>query len=230
MVPSRRTRVLIADDHHLVRAGIRALLSTAPDLDVVAEAADGREALELAVALEPDVVLMDLAMPRLDGVEATRRICRDRPEDAPDPLTKVLVVTTFADDEAVYGALRAGASGFVLKHAAPRDLVAAVRHVAAGEAWLDPAVAGRVIAALGSVPGLDTAPGAAVDRLTPREREVLALMAHGLSNGEITERLVVSEATVKTHVARILMKTGARDRAQAVVVAYTSGLVAPPPR
>jgi len=222
--------VVVAEDQQLVRAGLVMLLDAEDGIDVVGECDNGEEAVHLAHLHHPDVVLMDLAMPRLDGVEATRRICRDRPEDAPDPLTKVLVVTTFADDEAVYGALRAGASGFVLKHAAPRDLVAAVRHVAAGEAWLDPAVAGRVIAALGSVPGLDTAPGAAVDRLTPREREVLALMAHGLSNGEITERLVVSEATVKTHVARILMKTGARDRAQAVVVAYTSGLVAPPPR
>ncbi len=217
--------VLVADDQPLVRAGLGLLLAAQPDIRVVGEAGDGVEAVELAERLRPHVVLMDVRMPRMDGITAVRALCADRP--AGDELTKVLVLTTFDDDEAVYASLSAGASGFLLKHAAPQDLITAVHRVAAGEAWIDPAVAGRVIAALANVRRTVQEPARLVAVLTPREREVLVLMAHGLSNTEIREKLVVSEATVKTHVSRIVMKTGARDRTQAVVYAYRSGLVNP---
>ncbi len=221
--------VLVVDDQPLVRAGLAMLLSAEPDIDVVGEAGDGAQAVEQARLLGPDVVLMDLRMPGVDGIEATRLLAGDPVHDAdPDRLTKVLVLTTFNDDDAVYGALRAGASGFLLKHAAPADLTAAVRSVAAGGSWLDPAVAGTVIRALATVPRAGEGLGGLVGRLTPREREVLVLVATGLSNTEISQRLVLSEATVKTHVARIVMKTGSRDRAQAVALAYQSGLVVPP--
>jgi DNA-binding NarL/FixJ family response regulator len=223
--------VVVADDQPLVRAGIVMLLEAEPGIDVVGEASDGRQAIDLAQTLKPDIVVMDVRMPGTDGVAATRLLCRDPAGEDIDHLTKVLIVTTFSDDEAVYGSLQAGASGFLLKHAAPNDLIAAIRKVAAGEAWIDPAVAGRIIATLAQSP----APGGPsphlqlVERLTPREREVLKLMAHGLSNTEIKDRLVISDATVKTHVARIVMKTGSRDRTQAVVLAYQSGLVTPGP-
>ena len=223
--------VVVADDQPLVRAGIVILLEAEPGIDVVGEASDGRQAIDLAQTLKPDIVVMDVRMPGTDGVAATRLLCRDPAGEDIDHLTKVLIVTTFSDDEAVYGSLQAGASGFLLKHAAPNDLIAAIRKVAAGEAWIDPAVAGRIIATLAQSP----APGGPsphlqlVERLTPREREVLKLMAHGLSNTEIKDRLVISDATVKTHVARIVMKTGSRDRTQAVVLAYQSGLVTPGP-
>lgn len=219
--------VVIADDQPLVRAGITMLLEAEPDIIVVGEAADGQDAVRLTRTHRPDLVLMDLRMPGMDGVAATRILTADEAVTDKNRLTRVLVLTTFDDDEAVYGALRGGASGFVLKHAAPADLIAAVRRVAAGDVWIDPAVAGKVVAALG---GPDDSPRYAselLDRLTPREREVLALMAHGLSNAQISERLVVSEATTKTHVARVIMKTGSRDRTQAVVLAYQCGLVAP---
>lgn len=219
--------LIVADDQPLVRAGITMLLRAEPDFEVLAEASDGQEAVELAQAHHPDVVLMDARMPNLDGITATRLITAQNTD--PDHLTKVLVLTTFNDDEVVYGALRAGASGFLLKHAAPKDLVTAVRTVAAGEAWIDPAVAGKVIAALASLPTPGQGSPQLLERLTPREREVLALLAYGLSSTEIKDRLVLSEATVKTHIARILLKTGSRDRAQAVVLAYQSGLVTPPP-
>jgi DNA-binding NarL/FixJ family response regulator len=217
--------VVIAEDQPLVRAGISMLLSSEPGIEVVGQASDGREAITLASTLRPDVVVMDIQMPNMDGVSATRVLANDSSER--DHLTKVLVLTTFNDDEAVYGALRAGASGFLLKHAAPTDLIAAVRKIATGDAWIDPAVAGRVIAALATVKDANRVAPERIERLTPREREVLVLMAHGLSNGEIRDRLVVSEATVKTHVARVVMKTGSRDRTQAVVLAYQSGLVVP---
>jgi len=217
--------VLIADDQPLVRAGLGLLLTAQPDIRVVGEAGDGAEAVELADRLRPDVVLMDVRMPRMDGISAVRALCADRAGG--DDLTKVLVLTTFDDDEAVYASLSAGASGFLLKHAAPQDLITAVHRVAAGEAWIDPAVAGRVIAALANVQRTVREPARLVALLTPREREVLVLMAHGLSNAEIRDLLVVSEATVKTHVSRIVMKTGSRDRTQAVVHAYRSGLVTP---
>lgn len=222
--------VIVADDQPLVRAGISMLLAAESDICVAGEASDGREAVELATALQPEVVVMDVRMPGMDGVAATRELTADDISSGPDRLTKVLVLTTFDDDEAVYGALRAGASGFLLKHAAPTDLIAAVRKVAAGEAWIDPAVARKVIAAVAGLSNVGHGASELVDRLTPREREVLVLMAHGLSNPEIRDRLVLSEATVKTHVARVVMKTGSRDRTQAVVLAYQSGLVVPPSR
>ena len=225
--------VVVADDQPLVRSGLVLLLQADAGVRVVAEAADGQQAVDRARQHRPDLVVMDLRMPGTDGVTATRLLTADasnpqhggHPSD-PDHLTKVLVVTTFDDDESVYGALRAGASGFLLKQAAPRDLLSAVRAIAAGEAWIDPGVAGSVIAALAGLPGPSPAP-ALLERLTPRETEVLALVAHGLSNADIRDRLVLSEATVKTHVSRILLKTGSRDRAQAVSLAYESGLVTP---
>jgi DNA-binding NarL/FixJ family response regulator len=220
--------VVIADDQPMMRAGLVMLLTAEPDIEVVGEAADGAAAIRLARALRPDVVVMDLRMAGMDGVTATRALADV--DEAPDYLTKVLVLTTFDDDELVYGALRAGASGYVLKHAAPQDLIVAVRRVAAGEAWIDPAVAGRVIAALAASDPYQRDQPERLQRLTPREREVLVLMAHGLSNVEIRDKLVVSEATVKTHVARIIMKTGSRDRTSAVVLAYQSGLVSAPKR
>lgn len=220
-------RLIVADDQPLVRAGIAMLLRAEPDLEVMAEVSDGHEAVDLARSLHPDLVLMDARMPNMDGITATRLITAESPH--PDQLTKVLVLTTFNDDEVVYGALRAGASGFLLKHAAPKDLVTAVHTIAAGEAWIDPAVAGKVIAAVATLPISGQDSPHLLKRLTAREREVLSLMAHGLSATEIKDHLVLSEATVKTHIARILIKTGSRDRAQAVVLAYQSGLVTPPP-
>lgn len=220
-------RIVIADDQPLVRAGIAMLLRAEPDFEVLAEASDGHQAVDLARSHHPDLVLMDARMPTMDGITATRQITIE-PTD-PDRLTKVLMLTTFNDDEVVYGALRAGASGFLLKHAAPKDLSTAVRTVAAGDSWLDPAIAGKVIAALATLPTPDQGCSPLLERLTPREREVLTFLAQGMSSTEIKDRLVLSEATVKTHIARILIKTGSRDRTQAVVLAYQSGLVTPPP-
>jgi DNA-binding NarL/FixJ family response regulator len=221
-------KVLIADDQALIRAGLTMLLDAQPDLEVVAEAADGAEAVRLAELHRVDVVLMDVRMPSTDGVAATRALCADRRSDDPAPGPKVLILTTFDDDDAVYGALSAGASGYLLKHAVPHDLLAAIRRVAAGDAWLDPAVAGSVIAALARGPRPGEPVPDILSRLTPREREVLVLIAEGLSNAEIADRLVVGEGTVKTHVSRVLMKTASRDRSQAVALAYRSGLVLPP--
>lgn len=219
-------RVLLADDQPLVRAGIAMLLSTAEGIEVVGEAGDGSAAIAAAQQLRPDLVLMDLRMPGMDGIEATRRLTSA--DDRADHLVKVLILTTFDDDDAVYGALRAGAHGFLLKHAVPEELVRAIRRVADGDAWIDPSVAGKVISAL-SAPATSGSPGlsARLARLTPRETEVLVQMAQGLSVVEISQLFVLSEATVKTHVARILMKTASRDRAQAVALAYQSGLVTP---
>lgn len=214
--------IVVADDQPLVRAGIAMLLRAEPDFEVVAEASDGREAVDVARSLSPDVVVMDVRMPVVDGVTATRLLAEDRNDS--DHLTRVLILTTFDEDETLYGALVAGAHGFLLKHAAPSDLVAAIRRLSGGESWIDPAVAGKVIAGLRQVPRPGHNSPQLLERLTFREREVLVLMAHGLSNREITDRLVLSEATVKTHVARILMKTGSRDRTQAVVLAYQTGL------
>ena len=215
--------VVVADDHALIRAGIVMLLAAQTDITVAGEAANGNEVLELVDQHHPDVVLMDLRMPGLDGIETTRRLTAD-PTDGQHP-TKVLVLTTFADDESVYPALRAGAHGYLLKHAAPQDLATAIRRVAGGDAWLDPSIAGGVIQRLTHIP--EEAPDAAelISVLTPREREVLALIAQGMSNRQISQQLVVSEATVKTHVARVIMKTGCRDRAQVVALAYRSGLI-----
>jgi DNA-binding NarL/FixJ family response regulator len=215
--------VLIADDQVLVRAGFRAILESQPGITVCGEAADGRAAIDLVRLRRPDVVLMDIQMPDLDGLEATRRLLAD-----PDPAhpVAVLMLTTFDLDAYVYDALRAGASGFLLKDTLPEDLVAAVRVVARGDALIAPGITKRLIEQFArSAPA--TIPPAALEELTPREAEVLLLVAAGLSNGEIAEELVLSHATIKTHVKRILFKLGVRDRVQAVVLAYEAGLVHP---
>ena len=215
------TSVLIADDQALVRVGLRKVLETEAELAVVGEAVDGEDAAAAARRLRPDIVLMDIRMPVLDGIEATRRIVRAHPD------TRVLILTTFGLDTYVYDALRAGASGFMLKDAPPEEIVAAVRIVASGEALLAPAVTRAVIEEfVRQRPAVQPAP-APVEELTPREREVLDLLARGRSNAEICEQLVISEATTKTHVARILQKLGLRDRVQTVIYAYESGLVTP---
>jgi DNA-binding NarL/FixJ family response regulator len=216
-------RVLIADDQTLVRTGFRMILEAEDDLEVVGEAADGQQAVENARLLKPDVILMDLRMPKMDGVEATRHVTGPQPGQ----VARVLVLTTFDLDEYVVDALRAGASGFLLKDTPAEDLVDAIRIVAAGDALLAPSVTRRLLDRFAQLPGLDTAAPAALEQLTDRERDVLKQVARGLSNAEIASELYVSETTVKTHVGRILMKLGLRDRVQAVVVAYESGLVQP---
>jgi len=215
------TSVLLADDQAMIRAGLRKILEAESDLLVVGEAGDGADAVELARELRPDVVLMDIRMPVLDGIEATRRI------GAAQPAIRVLVLTTFGLDTYVFDSLRAGASGFMLKDAPPEELVAAVRIVAAGDALLAPAVTRSVVEEFVRAPVSAPAPPAALDELTPREREVLDLLARGLSNPEICGRLVISDATAKTHVARILQKLGLRDRVQVVIYAYEHGIVTP---
>jgi DNA-binding NarL/FixJ family response regulator len=216
-------RVLIVDDQTIVRAGFAALLAAQPDIDVVGECGDGREAVHLAEVHRPDVVLMDIRMPGMDGIDATRRIVGEPANSA----TRVLVLTTFDVDEYVYEALSAGASGFLLKDATADDLVSAVRVVARGDALLAPQVTGRLIREFARQRRVRPRPAPELETLTARETEVLTLIAGGLSNAEIAERLVVSEHTVKTHVARVFTKLGLRDRAQAVVLAYESGLVTP---
>ena len=213
------TRVLLADDQSMVRHGFRMIVDAEPDLEVVAEAADGDQAVAACARFAPDVVLMDIRMPVLDGLEATRRILGS--DDAP----RVIILTTFDLDQYVFDALCAGASGFLLKNSSPEQLVQAVRLVARGDALLDPAVTRRIIERFSDWGGRDVESPAALAELTPREREVLDLVAHGLSNAEIAERLVVSSGTVKTHVAKVLSKLGLRDRTQAVVFAYEHGLV-----
>jgi DNA-binding NarL/FixJ family response regulator len=220
-------RVLLADDQPLIRTGIAMILSAEPDIDVVAEAGSGSEAIGLCRRLSPDVVVMDVRMPGTGGVEATSDITAMPPAGPGRTPIKVLILTTYHVDDAVYAALRAGASGFLLKDAAPQDLVSAIRAVAAGEAWLAPAVARTVIDDVATRPVPAAAVPAQFQRLTSREVEVLVLMAGGLSNHEIADHLVVGDATVKTHVGRVLMKLGIRDRTQAVVAAYQSGLVQP---
>ena len=216
------TSVLIADDQALVRMGLRKILETEPGTEVVGEVTDGEEAVDAARRLQPDLILMDIRMPVLDGIEATRRIVAERPQ------TRVLILTTFGLDGYVYDALRAGASGFMLKDAPPEEIAAAVRIVAAGDALLAPTVTRSVIEEFARrAPPNRADPPTAVTTLTPREREVLDLLARGLSNPEICARLVVSEATTKTHVARILQKLGVRDRIQAVIYAYETGLITP---
>jgi DNA-binding NarL/FixJ family response regulator len=214
-------RVLLVDDQRLVRAGFRSILDGEDDLSVVAEAADGREALQAAHDHHPDVVLMDIRMPVLDGLAATRHLLAD-----PGVRTKVVILTTFDLDEDVYGALRAGASGFLVKDTEPEELIHAVRVVARGDALLAPSITRRLIAEF-AARVTRPAPSPALDRLTDREREVLSLVAAGLSNDEIASELTLSPATAKTHVSRIMTKTGTHDRAQLVVLAYESGAVTP---
>jgi DNA-binding NarL/FixJ family response regulator len=216
-------RVVVADDQELVRSGFAMIVDAQPDLAVVGEAADGVEAVEVARRERADVVLMDVRMPRADGIEATRRLAGP---DVADPI-KVVILTTFDLDAYVFGALRAGASGFLLKDVRRDDLVHAVRVVAAGEALLAPAVTRRLIEDFARRPGAGTTPPANLDRLTPREREVLELIGRGRNNAEIGAALYVGEATVKTHVGRVLMKLDLRDRIQAVIYAYEAGLVTP---
>ena len=215
-------KVLIADDHELMRSGLRSMLDSQPDMEVVGEAEDGAQAVDEAVRLHPDVAIMDIRMPRLDGIEATRRLMAQG-----DVAPKVLVLTTFDLDEYVYEALRAGAGGFMLKDAPPGQLAEAVRTVAAGEALLAPAVTKRLMERFVQRPPAETARQERFEELTDRELEVLRAVTRGMSNSEIGEELFLSQATVKTHVTRILAKLGVRDRVQAVVLAYESGLVEP---
>ena len=209
--------VLVADDQALVRAGFRVLVDTAPDLRVVGEAGTGEEAVEVARRTRPDVVLMDIRMPKMDGIEATRRILRS------GAAARIMILTTFDLDEYVFAALRAGASGFLLKDTPPGDLLAAIRVIAAGDGLLAPTVTRRLIEEFARRPG--PAPARRLDGVTGREREVLGLIGTGLSNTEIAERLQLTVATVKSHVGRLLMKLEARDRAQLVIAAYEAGLV-----
>jgi DNA-binding NarL/FixJ family response regulator len=211
-------RVLVVDDDDLMRAGLRGVLSSDPGIDVVGESADGRDAIYRTRLLEPDVVLMDVRMPDLDGISATRELLAAHPD------VRVLIVTTFEQDDYIFGALSAGASGFLLKRTRPEDLVAGVRTIASGESLLSPSVTSRVIERLARQPVPGGSPDPRIEELTPREREVLGLLARGLANAEIAAELVIEESTVKTHVNRILSKLDARDRVQAVIFAYENGL------
>jgi DNA-binding NarL/FixJ family response regulator len=212
------TRVLIADDDHLMRAGLAELLSDEPEIEVVGQASTGREAISGGRRLSPDVVLMDVRMPDLDGIEATRELTQVAPS------ARVLILTTFEQDDYVFGALRAGASGFLLKRTRPEELIAAVRTVAAGESLLSPSVTRRVIDRMANQPTPELADRLLLEELTAREREVFDLLARGLSNREIAAELVVEESTIRTHVKRILMKLGLRDRVQVVIFAYEAGV------
>jgi DNA-binding NarL/FixJ family response regulator len=223
-------RVVVVDDQPLVRAGIAMLVNAEEDIAVVAEAADGEEALTQIRVQRPDVVLMDVRMPGTDGVAATRAIIDEGLTAQNGQLIGVIILTTYHIDDAVSAALRAGASGFLLKDAAPTEIVAAIRAVADGEAWLDPAVTRRLIDEFSSRPEAHPPTPEEMAQLTPREREVLTLMARGLSNADVAAQLFISEATVKTHLSRVMMKLGVREKAQAVAAAYQTGLVQPPGR
>jgi DNA-binding NarL/FixJ family response regulator len=214
-------RVLVVDDDKLMRAGLRAVFSSDDGIEVVGEAGDGRAALDSARRLSPDVVLMDVRMPQMDGITATRELLRENPE------ARVVIVTTFEEDDYVFGALRAGASAFLLKRTGPEELIAAIHTVAEGEALLAPSVTRRVIERMARLPTAGVDGDGVPEELTAREREVLELIGAGLYNGEIAERLVIEESTVKTHVKRVLMKLDLRDRVQAVIFAYENGLIRP---
>lgn len=215
------TRVLIADDDDLMRAGLAELLSGDPEIEIVGEASTGREAVERARRLAPDVVLMDVRMPDLDGIAATRELASAVPD------TRVLILTTFEQDDYIFGGLRAGASGFLLKRTRPEELLAAVHTIAAGDSLLSPSVTRRVIDRMAQQPTPELADQAKLDELTPREREVLVLIARGLSNRELAAALTVEESTIRTHVKRILLKLDLRDRVQAVMFAYETGVNRP---
>jgi DNA-binding NarL/FixJ family response regulator len=223
-VSTAPVRVLLVDDDDLMRAGLEAVLSSDATVDVVGEASDGRRALEQMRAHRPDVVLMDVRMPELDGIAATREVV------AAFPGAKVVILTTFEQDDYIFGALNAGASGFLLKRTSPEELIAAIHTVAAGDSLLSPSVTRRVIERVAQQPSAEVPLDQRLDHLTPREREVLEQVARGLSNGEIASELVIEESTVKTHVKRILMKLRLRDRVQAVIFAYESGLTRPGPK
>jgi DNA-binding NarL/FixJ family response regulator len=215
------TRVLIADDDHLMRAGLVELLSADPEIEIVGQAATGREAIERSRRLAPDVVLMDVRMPDLDGIAATRELTGATTE------TRVLILTTFEQDDYIFSGLRAGASGFLLKRTRPEELLAAVHTIAAGDSLLSPSVTRRVIDRMAQQPTPELAGRAKLDELTPREREVLTLIARGLSNREIAAALTVEDSTIRTHVKRILMKLDLRDRVQAVIFVYENGINRP---
>ena len=217
-------RVLLVDDDDLMRAGLRSVLSSDASIEVIGEAGDGRAAVERVRELRPEVVLMDVRMPNVDGISATRELLAAWPD------VKVVILTTFEEDDYIFGALSAGASGFLLKRTSPEQLLGALHTVAAGDSLLSPSVTRRVIERMARQPPTDTSSSERLDELTPREREVLELIARGLSNGEIAKRFVIEESTVKTHVKRILMKLRLRDRVQAVIFAYESGLVRPASR
>jgi DNA-binding NarL/FixJ family response regulator len=216
-------RVLIVDDDDLMRAGLKSVLSSDDTLEVVGEAGDGREAVQRVRATEPDVVLMDVRMPDLDGIAATREVLEVSPQ------AKVAILTTFEQDDYIFGALSAGASGFLLKRTKPEELIAAIHTLAAGDSLLSPSVTRRVIERMAGQPVAASPAAERLDELTPREREVLEQIGRGLSNGEIAAAFFIEESTVKTHVKRILMKLRLRDRVQAVIFAYESGLVRPSP-
>jgi DNA-binding NarL/FixJ family response regulator len=213
-----RIRVLIVDDDDLMRAGLRGVLASDEAIEVVGEASDGRDAMYRTRLLSPDIVLMDVRMPDLDGIAATRELLAAFPE------VRVVILTTFEQDDYIFGALSAGASGFLLKRTTPEELVAAIHTIAAGDSLLSPSVTSRVIERMAGQPAPDATRDARLDELTPREREVLELMARGLSNGEIAAALVIEESTVKTHVKRVIGKLAVRDRVQAVIFAYETGL------
>jgi DNA-binding NarL/FixJ family response regulator len=219
-----RVHVLLVDDDELMRAGLKAVLSTDDAIEVVGEAGDGRAAIHQARALRPNVVLMDVRMPDLDGIAATREVL------AASPDVKVAILTTFQQDDYIFGALSAGASGFLLKRTKPEELIAAIHTLAAGDSLLSPSVTRRVVERMARQPVADSSARERLDELTPRERQVLELIARGLSNGEIAAAFVIEESTVKTHVRRILMKLHLRDRVQAVILAYESGLAQPGPK